>query len=269
MPFDFNAFSLRRGNPPLIGYLPALYPNPEKYRIIVSGMAAQGLSFLEIGIPCPEPYLDGDIIRDALTKVDREYPDTLQVIRETGLLVKENGMSAIAMAYNATLESVTIKAFVKACLDGGVEGVLIPDITEKNRKELFMESQANGVVTVNFVPSGIDQKQIESIIADTNGFLYLPSSPGSTGGQFDPSGTGAGRIRFVKMLCSDKKLPVALGFGINTPIQAKQAASMGADAVIVGTALVKEATKNPETALHFLRGFFPFLEDRHGMAAVN
>jgi len=268
MTFDFNAFSLRRGNPPLIGYLPALYPNPEQYRTIVSGMASQGLSYLEIGIPCPEPYLDGDVIRDALTKVNREYPDTFQIIQETGLIIKENGMSAIAMAYNATLESLTIKAFVKACTVGRIRGILIPDITDENRKALFMESQANGIATINFVPSGINQKQIESIIADTDGFLYLPSSPGSTGGQFDQTGSGAGRIHFVKRLCSDKKLPVALGFGINTPIQAEQAASMGADAVIVGTALVKEANKSTETVFHFLRGFAPFLEDQNGMAAV-
>jgi len=269
MNFDFDTFRKRRGNPPLIGYLPALYPSPTDYRAIVSEMSCMGLSYLEIGIPCSEPYLDGPVIRTALTSVHQAHPDTLALIREVGLMVGGYGINAIAMAYNATLELSGICAFVQACVDGGIKGILIPDISEANRTELFFVAQASGIATVSFIPTGIERPQIESILSCTDGFLYLPSSQGSTGGQFDPTGTGKGRIRLVKELCHPKALPVALGFGINTSVQARQAVHMGADAVIVGTALVKEAAKNPAAVARFLGGFTPYLEGQDGMAAID
>jgi tryptophan synthase alpha chain len=269
MTFDFNTFRSRRGNPPLVGYLPALYPNPTDYRTIVAHMASLGLVYLEIGIPCQDPYLDGPIIRTALSSIHKDHPDTLALIREVGALVDGCGIKAIAMAYNATLESAGIQAFVSSCVEGKIKGILIPDISENNRRELFFIAQASGIATVNFIPSGIERSQVESIIALTDGFLYLPSSQGSTGGQFDPTGTGSGRLRFVKELCRLKDLPVALGFGINTTVQAKQAVHMGAEAVIVGTALVKEAAKDPAAAVRFIQGFAPYLEDQDGMAAID
>ena len=39
------------------------------------------------------------------------------------------------------------------------------------------------------------------------------------------------------------RVPVALGFGIGTPEQARQAAEAGADGVIVGTRLVRAAAE--------------------------
>ena len=42
------------------------------------------------------------------------------------------------------------------------------------------------------------------------------------------------------------EVPVALGFGIGTPEQARTAADAGADGVIVGTRLVRAAGDSPE-----------------------
>ena len=47
-------------------------------------------------------------------------------------------------------------------------------------------------------------------------------------------------------------MPVAIGFGIATPEQARQAADAGADGVIVGTRLVRaaeEASSDPASAV--------------------
>jgi len=43
-------------------------------------------------------------------------------------------------------------------------------------------------------------------------------------------------------------VPVALGFGISTPDQARQAAEAGADGVIVGTRLVRAAGESDDPA---------------------
>ena len=49
-------------------------------------------------------------------------------------------------------------------------------------------------------------------------------------------------------------MPVALGFGIGTPEQAREAADAGADGVIVGSRLVRAAAEadDPAAAVHDL-----------------
>jgi tryptophan synthase alpha subunit len=44
------------------------------------------------------------------------------------------------------------------------------------------------------------------------------------------------------------EVPVAIGFGISTPRQARQAADAGADGVIVGTRLVRAAGESEDPA---------------------
>ena len=75
------------------------------------------------------------------------------------------------------------------------------------------------------------------------GFLYAVSVVGTTGERVALSD------RFAEIVARAKastEVPVALGFGIGTPEQARMAADAGADGVIVGTRLVRAAADAPE-----------------------
>ncbi len=74
--------------------------------------------------------------------------------------------------------------------------------------------------------------------AQARGFLYTVSVVGTTGER------AALSERFAEVVAGAKaatRAPVALGFGISTPQQAREAAQAGADGVIVGTRLVRAA----------------------------
>ncbi len=79
--------------------------------------------------------------------------------------------------------------------------------------------------------------------AQAKGFLYTVSVVGTTGER------EALADRFAEIVARAKAstaVPVALGFGIGTPEQARMAADAGADGVIVGTRLVRAASEAPE-----------------------
>jgi tryptophan synthase alpha chain len=57
----------------------------------------------------------------------------------------------------------------------------------------------------------------------------------------------AGAEALVQRIKERTELPVALGFGIGTPEQARDAACL-ADAVVVGSAIVNRFHNNPHTA---------------------
>jgi len=81
--------------------------------------------------------------------------------------------------------------------------------------------------------------------AHAEGFLYTVSVLGTTG---ERSSLLEGFAEIVRRAKESTEVPVAIGFGISTPEQARQAAEAGADGVIVGTRLVRAAAESEHPA---------------------
>jgi tryptophan synthase alpha chain len=80
---------------------------------------------------------------------------------------------------------------------------------------------------------------MELIVKKSQGFLYYISVVGITGVRSELSADITENIQNIKRSTS---LPVAMGFGISTPEQAKAAGKV-ADGVIVGSAIMREIEK--------------------------
>lgn len=107
---------------------------------------------------------------------------------------------------------------------------------------------AHGLALVPLVAPTTTPERLARIGASAKGFLYTVSVVGTTGER------DALEARFAEVVARAKAstdVPVALGFGIGTPAQARQAADAGADGVIVGTRLVRAASEaeNPAEAV--------------------
>jgi tryptophan synthase alpha chain len=88
-------------------------------------------------------------------------------------------------------------------------------------------------------PTATDER-LAAIGASARGFLYTVSVVGTTGEREALQARFADVVRRAK---ASTEVPVALGFGISTPAQARRAADAGADGVIVGTRLVRAAAE--------------------------
>jgi tryptophan synthase alpha chain len=78
------------------------------------------------------------------------------------------------------------------------------------------------------------------IVKRARGFVYYVSREGVTGMQTKVADTIADMIQKIR---SHTSLPIAVGFGISTPEQAKQVAQT-ADAVVVGSAVVNQIAQH-------------------------
>ena len=106
-----------------------------------------------------------------------------------------------------------------------------------------MALKGNGLNAIQLVTPTTPDERIEKIAKRANGFIYCVSREGVTGVQ-DRIAEGAGAL--VQRIREKSDLPVALGFGIGTPEQARDAAQL-ADAVVVGSAIVNRFHNNPHT----------------------
>ena len=95
---------------------------------------------------------------------------------------------------------------------------------------------------------------IAQIAAHATGFLYAISVTGVTGARQQLSNDATSLLARIRQVTD---LPVAVGFGISTPQQAREAWAQGADAVIVGSAIVRQieeaGSKSPAVVEKFVR----------------
>jgi len=128
-----------------------------------------------------------------------------------------------------------------------VQGLVVPDLPLEEMDVLMKPATVAGLEVVLLVAPTSSSHRIAAIARQSQGFIYLVSVTGVTGVRSQIQSR-------VKDLLSEIRLmtqkPVGVGFGISDPEQARQVKQWGADAVIVGSALVKRlATGSPSEGL--------------------
>jgi tryptophan synthase alpha chain len=130
------------------------------------------------------------------------------------------------------------EAFIERLAHTGACGLIVPDLPLEEATDVREACDARGLALVPLVAPTTPAERLASIGAHARGFLYTVSVVGTTGER------AALQTRFAEVVARAKastQVPVALGFGISTPEQARQAADAGADGVIVGSRLVRAA----------------------------
>ena len=156
------------------------------------------------------------------------------------------------MGYINPIISYGIKKFVEDAKNAGVNGFIIPDLPPNEATEIIESCKKNNMA-INFLLSpNSPENRIELVTEESTGFVYLVSVMGITGERINlPNNLQ----EFYKRVRLKTEKPIAIGFGISTPEQAKNIGNI-ADGVIIGSALIKavsESTDMPLTAGKFVR----------------
>jgi tryptophan synthase alpha chain len=145
------------------------------------------------------------------------------------------------MCYANPMLARGVERFADELASRRISGLIVPDLPLEEAPAVLEACDAAGVALVPLVAPTTPDDRLAAIGERARGFLYTVSVTGTTG---ERSGTdAAGLIARAKAATA---APVALGFGISTPEQARAAADAGADGVIVGSRLVRAAAEAPE-----------------------
>ncbi len=234
----------------LIGYLTAGYPTPRLFAKIVPSLAEAGLDVLEIGVPFSDPIADGPTIQEA-SQAALKYHVTAKSIFRTVRSLRQAGfeLPVVLMTYSNPVYAMGLPAFFSHCQSAGVDGVILPDIIPEEGLEYERAARARGVHVIYLVAPTTPVHRLRFVARKSRGFLYAVSLTGVTGARQQlPPDLG----KFVKSVKSVSKIPVAVGFGISTPAQARAVSRM-CDGVIVGSAIIKAARQSPEAAARLVR----------------
>ena len=233
----------------LVIYLTAGWPSPDSTLRLVPALEEAGADLVELGVPFSDPIADGPIIQRASYQAlqqgvtPRRCVELVAQLRAGGVR-----LPLILMGYYNPILAWGVRECVGACREAGVDGLIVPDLPPEEDRELACATQAEGLALVPLVAPNTPQERLARIAGRARGFLYLVSRPGTTGLRDQ---LPAGLAGYVARARQVSQVPLALGFGISNPTQAREAARL-ADGVVVGSAIVERAPHGIEAVVGFV-----------------
>lgn len=209
-------------------------PDLETTGAAIRAMAANGADLIELGIPFSDPTAEGVVIQGANLRALRGGVTTDQIFDFVRALRKDVKIPFVFMTYANVVFSYGADAFISACAELGIDGLILPDLPYEEKDEFLPTCRKYGVDLISMIaPTSADR--IAMIAKEAEGFLYIVSSLGVTGTRSEIKTDLASIVEVVRR---NTKTPCAIGFGIFTPEQAHKMAAI-ADGAIVGSAIIK------------------------------
>ena len=224
-----------------ITYTTAGLPDLQTTAKLIFAQEEAGADILEIGVPFSDPVADGPVIQDASYHAILKGVNLKKVLEAMKKLRSAKiEIPIVFMMYYNTIFHYGVEAFVDACIESGVDGLIIPDLPLEEQDEIkeFLQKE-NAPILIQLV-SPVSKDRIPEILKDARGFVYCVSSMGVTGQEATFHKSVIDYLGSVKEV---SKIPVMMGFGIRT---AEDVAPMKniIDGAIVGSHFIRLMEEN-------------------------
>ena len=240
----------RGGQPALVAYLTAGFPERGRFREHVRALAACA-DVLEVGVPFTDPMADGVTIQRASLAALAQGVTLRWILAELAALA---GLKAplVLMSYLNPLLAFGTARLAEAAQLAGVAGFIVPDLPLDESGELGAALAARDLALVQMVTPVTEERRLAALCAGSQGFVYAVTMTGTTGRSVAVPQEVLGYLDRVR---ARSPLPVCAGFGIRSREQVARLAGH-VDGVVVGSALVEvlERGEDPVAWLGRLRG---------------
>ncbi|MEC7093993.1 MAG: tryptophan synthase subunit alpha [Pseudomonadota bacterium] len=202
---------------------------------ILDALVDAKVDIVELGMPFSDPMADGPAIQAAslrALKGGMTLAGTLEMAK--GFRDRHPDTPLVLMGYYNPIYIYGVDAFLADAVAAGVDGLIVVDLPPEEDDELCLPARAAGLDFIRLVTPTSDAERLPVVLGTASGFVYYVAITGITGTR----SAGADSIsEAYERISSATDLPVVTGFGIRTPEQAGQAASLS-DGAIVGSAVV-------------------------------
>ena len=209
-------------------------PDLETTGRAVRAAVENGADLIELGIPFSDPTAEGPVIQEANLRALQGGVTTDLIFDFVKSLREDVTVPLIFMTYANVIFSYGAERFISTCAKIGIDGLILPDLPFEEKEEFLPLCRQYGVDLISLI-APTSENRVAMIAREAEGFIYLVSSLGVTGTRNKITTDLAPIIRTIR---ENAKVPVAVGFGISTPEQARNMAALS-DGAIVGSAIEK------------------------------
>ena len=232
----------------LISYIMVGFPNENTTLSIVRGFVNGGTDIIELGFPFSDPIADGPVIQNASTISLNNGAKIEKFFKVVKKIRKETNIPLVLMTYTNVLYTHGYTKFMSKVKKAGIDGLILPDMSIEESKDYLKSAKKNNLDTIFLVSPNTSNSRLRKIAKASTGFLYMVAVFGTTGVQTKIHKYTIDSIKNAKKIVGGK-LPIGIGFGVSTPNDVKKYVSVGADAVIVGSANLKIIENTPSSKL--------------------
>lgn len=225
-----------RGKKAFIAYVCAGDPDMERSLEVFRGLDDAGADVIELGVPFSDPLADGVVNQMAAQRALEAGATTARVLGLVREIRRESSTPIVLFTYLNPVYVYGFRRFFADAAAAGADGILLLDLPpdEAPLNEELCEA-GESLQQIRLVSPTTPAARVATIVSGAEGFVYYVSREGVTGEQASLSDSIQGQVALIKQACD---VPVAVGFGISTPEQARTVATM-ADGVVVGSAIVR------------------------------
>lgn len=218
-------------------------PDLETTEKIIYSMVENGADLIELGIPFSDPTAEGPVIQGANIRALSKGITTDDIFDLVRRLRKKISVPMVFMTYANVVFSYDADKFIATCAEIGIDGLILPDLPFEEKDEFHPICKKNNIDLISLI-APTSENRISMIAREAEGFVYIVSSLGVTGVR---SEINTDIPSMVKLIRDNTDIPCAVGFGISTPRQAAEMASVS-DGAIVGSAIIKLIAKYGKNA---------------------
>lgn len=259
----------KRGRRALIPYITAGDPEPWVTVPLMHALVNAGADILELGVPFSDPMADGPVIQRASERALKNHVrlvDVLNMVRE--FRTKDDKTPVVLMGYLNPVEVMGYERFAAEAAAAGVDGVLTVDLPPEEADAFTPALRQHNLDAIFLIAPTSGTERVQRIAGAASGFIYYVSLRGVTGAaHLDVSEVEAK----LKAIRRQTRLPLGVGFGINSPEMAATMARI-ADAVVVGSAIVRRIEENaasPDRVLSEVPAFVASLRRAMDLATAS
>jgi len=233
----------KKGRLGLIAYLTVGYPDTETTLRLVPALAAGGADMVELGVPFSDPLADGTTIQRASHCALQQGVtpavclDVVKQLRARGLAIP-----LLLMGYYNSVLAYGIDEFARDAGAAGADGLIEVDLPPEEAAGVQTACAGRGLDLIYLLAPTSSDERIALVAAQASGFIYCVSVTGVTGarGQLP-----AGLSKFLARVRGHTSLPLAVGFGISKREHLETVAGLGAEAAVIGSAIINVIDRAP------------------------
>jgi len=230
----------QEGRAGLVTFTMAGDPDYDTSLAVAQALPGAGADVIELGMPFTDPMADGPAVQAAGVRAlaaGQTMAKTLALVR--AFRAGDDATPVVLMGYFNPIYIYGVEKFLIDAKAAGVDGLIVVDLPPEEDEELCVPALRAGLNFIRLATPTTDDKRLPAVLANTSGFVYYVSVAGITGSAAPDPKRATEAVARIKRHTA---LPVAVGFGVRTA-QAAAAIARGADAVVVGSALVDALKK--------------------------
>ncbi len=222
-----------------IAYIGAGDPDLEATRRLAAAFDKLGVDVLELGVPFSDPLADGLVNQLAAQRGLASGTTPSGVLAAVSAIRQGSQIPIVLYLYFNLVHRYGVERFIEDAARAGVDGLLVLDLPPEEGASCEALARRAGLHLIYLVAPTTPDDRVELIVKRGAGFIYYVCREGVTGVQDKVAESIAAMTSRIR---AHTDLPIAVGFGISTPEQARLVAA-DADAVVVGSAIVNQIAR--------------------------